>query len=372
MSAPIRVLFTIPNFDTAGSGGAMARVIAHLDRSVVEPTVCIRREGGTTPAELVADDVEVIVLPHRVDVSPRPSLPARLRHTAKPFRGRFDVWHSYHYGDDYTEPIVARLAGAKWVYTKKNMSWNHRSWWLRTALAHGVAAQNRDMLEHFFTGPVLGRRAHYVPRGIDAGDRVDRTQGLELRSSLGLGPDTPVVACIAQVIPRKGQRELVRAVGELPGVHVLLAGRTDYEPYVAEVRAAVDAAGVADRVHWLGHLSDITPALAAADVFCLPTGDEAEGCPVALLEAMAAGVPSVATDVPGSRDVVVDGESGVIVEPGSAASLADALGRLLADADLRTRTGAAGRERVATTFSLVHEAQAHEDLYRTVLGRRPG
>ena len=123
-------------------------------------------------------------------------------------------------------------------------------------------------------------------------------------------------------------------------------------------------------VEFLGEIRDVPALLVELDVFALPTWDQGrmEGCPVALLEAMASGRACVATDIPGSRDIVVPGKSGMLVRPRDAASLADALGRLSADARLRRDLGAAARERMLDVFSLEREVRAYEDLYAEALG----
>ena len=364
------ILFTIPNLDTAGSGRAMARVMRGLEELGFRTAICVNRPGGSLQDDLEAQGVEVLVHPLQVPVAPRHTLVTRARDAAKPLRGRFDIWHSYDYRDDYTEPLLARFAHARWAFTKKNMSWNHRSWWARTVQAKGIAAQNTDMLRDFFRGPVLSRHARYVPRGISLAPPPDPALGLALRAELGIAADAPVIACVAQIIPRKGQHLLVEALPDLPGAHLLLAGAVTYEPYGERVRTAIDRAGVGDRVHWLGHVSDIDPVLAATDVFSLPTGDQAEGCPVALLEAMAAEVAVVATDVPGSRDVVNSDRNGIVVPRDDVPSLAAALRRLLDDPAERATFATAGRQRVADTFTLEAEVAAHAALYREMMGSR--
>src|SRR5262249_31591064 len=139
-----------------------------LDHELFAPTLCLARGGGALEGEFAAAGIEVIEAPFTVASRPLASLPGRMRRAAAFFRPRrFALWHSLHYLDDYTEPMIARMAGAPFVYTKKNMSWNRRSWLLRSLLATRIAAQNRDMLDSFFSSWPLAAKTRYLPRGVD-------------------------------------------------------------------------------------------------------------------------------------------------------------------------------------------------------------
>ena len=118
-------------------------------------------------------------------------------------------------------------------------------------------------------------------------------------------------------------------------------------------------------VRLAGERDDVGELLAAADLFVLSS--RSEGLPLSILEAMAAGLPVVASDVGGVPELVVDGETGLLVPPGDPHALAAAIDRLLDDPDLRRRLGAAGRLRVSEQFDLESTQRAHLDLYRTLL-----
>ena len=370
---PVSILYTIPNFDTAGSGQALLNVVARLDRRRFAPSVCVLRRGGQLEGEIERLGIPLLESPFTVEARPLVTLPSRARQAAAAFRGRgFALWHSYHYLDDYTEPLVARLAGVRaWIYTKKSMSWNRRAWYLRSLLATRIAAMNTDMIREFFDGPMLRKRSVLLPPGVDAERfRPDAPRRLDLRQRLGVSPGDVVVGCVAQLLPVKGHQTLIRAVAAVPGVRLWLAGRELDPQYAAALRRDVREANLEGRVEFLGEIRDVPALLVELDVFVLPTWDQGrmEGCPVALLEGMASGRACVATDIPGSRDIVVPGKSGMLVRPRDAAALADALGRLSADARLRSELGAAARERMLDVFSLEKEVRAYEDLYAEALG----
>jgi glycosyltransferase involved in cell wall biosynthesis len=146
--------------------------------------------------------------------------------------------------------------------------------------------------------------------------------------------------------------------------HVALVGDG---PDRAEVAAAAEARGLSDRVELLGAQSNVAELLARSGVFVLSS--RSEGFPVSILEAMAAGLPVVATDVGGVAEAVTDGETGILVPAADPQALAGALEGLVADVDLRRRLGAAGRARALRLFDAPRYRAAHLDLYRRELGR---
>jgi glycosyltransferase involved in cell wall biosynthesis len=188
-----------------------------------------------------------------------------------------------------------------------------------------------------------------------------------VRSELGIPGDAPLVGEVGRLCDVKGQRELIAALAELPGVHAVLVG-ADLEQggaYLRVLEREADAAGVRDRVVFAGRRDDVERVLEAIDVFALPSWTE--GLPLVALEAMAHGRPVVATPVGGTPEVVVDGETGILVPPRDARALAGALRRLLEDADLRARMGAAGRARVQERFSEDAMAARVHELYEEAL-----
>ncbi|MCU0983585.1 MAG: glycosyltransferase [Acetobacteraceae bacterium] len=172
----------------------------------------------------------------------------------------------------------------------------------------------------------------------------------EARAALCLGEGALAIACVANLIPYKGHVDLVEAFARarpaLPdGSVLLLIGRDD--GMGVALTAQAEARAVIDHVRFLGERSDVADLLAAADMFVLASHEE--GSPNAVIEAMAAGLATIVTDVGGSPEAVA--ETGVVVPPRDPAALADALVRLGADAALRERLGAAAAARAAAEFS---------------------
>jgi len=111
VTAPVPILFTIPNFTTAGSGQAMLQIVRRLDRTRFAPSVAVLKRGGHLEQEVERLGIPYIASEFTVNPRPLWSLPVRARRAARAFRsGGFVLWHSFHYLDDYTEPLVARYA----------------------------------------------------------------------------------------------------------------------------------------------------------------------------------------------------------------------------------------------------------------------
>ena len=186
-----------------------------------------------------------------------------------------------------------------------------------------------------------------------------------LRREFGLAPDVPLVGSVGRLARIKRYEDLMKAVAQLgrPGVACLLVGDG---PEAAALAAAARMSGVEDRVRFLGWREDIPRIVASLSVFILPSANEGMGR--VLVEAMAAGVPVVATRVGGIPSVVADGECGLLVEPGDVAGLAGAVGKLLADRALAARMGEAGRRR-ALAYGVESMLGKLDGLYREILER---
>jgi glycosyltransferase involved in cell wall biosynthesis len=181
-------------------------------------------------------------------------------------------------------------------------------------------------------------RVHVVPNGVDL-DRFhprDRTPGREI-TAVWVGLMKPV----------KRVDELVRAVAEVPGLHLRLVGTG---PLRDQVAATVREVGVADRVVLAGFADDPAAALADADLFVLPSA--AEAFPLALLQAMASGLPVVATRVAGVPELVRHGVDGLLVDADDWHAFRQAVQLLAENAELRERLGRQARERVASGYGI--------------------
>jgi glycosyltransferase involved in cell wall biosynthesis len=224
----------------------------------------------------------------------------------------------------------------------------------RPAAAMAARGFPREMME------IIPWGARSIPARVDP----------EARGRLGLPDKAPVIVCLANFTPTKGQAVIVDAIPALaerfPGIRAVLAGDGPELPALRE-RAA--ARGVAGRVLFPGSFNEPWDLLRAADVFVLAS--EIEGLPLVVLEAMGQGVPVVATDVGGMPEAVIDDMTGFLVPPRDPAALTTAIARILSDPAVALRMRQASLARFEQRFTMRRMLESHRDLYLRLAGVAP-
>ena len=210
-------------------------------------------------------------------------------------------------------------------------------------------------------------------KGIDL-ERFDptreeiREEALRIRKELGLTSDDFVFVFIGRLVGDKGINELVEAFGRLQKVHpevrLILVGpeEAELDPLKGETMAEI---GSNDAISAVGRQSDVRPWYAVADAFVFPS--YREGFPNCVMEAGAMGLPSIVTDINGSREIILDGENGVVIPSKDPVALYDAMRDFIEDDDRRGRMAAKARELVASRFEQSYVRGCLKDFYRTVL-----
>lgn len=195
---------------------------------------------------------------------------------------------------------------------------------------------------------------HVLPNFIDPRKFEGLARDEALRENLGAEPGDIVFLTAAFITPRKGIDVLVDAfhdaISRHPNASLWIAGAEveAHHGYRRDVARRVVNHGLSERVHFLGHREDVPRLMMSADVYVLASRNEA--LPLTIAEAMAAGLPVVATDVGSVRDMVVEGETGRVVPPEDAQALAEAMGAYAQDAELRRAHGAAGQARARELY----------------------
>jgi len=281
-------------------------------------------------------------------------------------RERFDLVHVH----SPIAALISRLAAARagvpqTVYTAHGFYFHERQpWWLRSAfiglewiggrftdVLFTQSAEDAETAQRFRL--CRGGLIEAIGNGVDPGRfrPADAAERWALREKMGASPEDVVILMIGRLVAEKGYPELFSAMADVNARLWVVGERleSDHAQSVAEAIARVEAdLELSRRISFLGYRRDVDDLLRAADIFTLPS--HREGMPRSIIEAMMTGLPVVATEIRGSREEVVDGETGFLVPVRDSGRLADALRRLAADADLRRRLGNSGRERAITLF----------------------
>ncbi|GAC1345606.1 MAG: hypothetical protein NVSMB23_21980 [Myxococcales bacterium] len=359
-------------------GGAERQFVERLRRHPAgfTPVVgCLEMSGALLP--------QVRDLGHLPLVFPlggsmlRPNTALQIARMARVIRARgIRIVHSTDFNTNLLGLAAARLAGVRSIVSRVDLGhlregfgrWHREAEKLNARLADVVVANaeavRRVCIEEEGCDPA---RVVVVKNGIDL-PRFDAAVEAGLQAKLPLPDGAPFVAIIGNLWPVKGHQVLIEALAllgqELPGWRFLCAGdgpaRPSLERRIAEL-------GLQDRVLLLGHRLDVPAVLARARAAALCSS--AEGLSNALMEAMAARLPVVATRVGGNPELVREGETGFLVPYGDAPALAARLRELLAGPEARAvEMGRRGRARVEAELTLEHLAEGHGALYRKALG----
>lgn len=367
----IKILYTIPNFDTAGSGKALLNIATRLDPKKFEPHIMCMHDRGEFFKVVKQSGISVHLYAYTTPMKPYWKGLLNCWKTSRVFKNIApEIIHSFHYSSDYSEGLASRLAGIKWIYTKKNMSWGGSSknaWRLRTLLASGIIAQNTDMLKQFFPN---SKKVTLIPRGVDVGQFAPGPLDQALRKLYGVEEGERIIICVANLVPVKGVEVLIDAFTGLamdfPQWKVWLVG-DDKNEYGDTLKQKVNALALSARIIFTGRQPNVKPFLDQAEIFVLPTLNQGrmEGSPVSLLEAMANGKVIVASDIPGIRDQLI-GFGRYLIQPANENELCSRLRDLIC-CDTLSGLGHQFIQHVTNNFSIELEVDRHANVYKHVV-----
>lgn len=275
-----------------------------------------------------------------------------------------------HVGRDYIAASVAtRSAGKAHLLVTRHVMFPmkpfHRFALRNVRAAIAVSPPVRDAMMRVFPR----EKVKLIPNGITMSDIVDEHAGREFRETHDIPSDVPLVATIGELKPLKGQRDFVLAANEvvkrIPDCRFVIAGKDNSidQRFRRELKRLVRVLGLEDRFLWLDWLDDITPILTAADIFVSPSHTESFG--LAILDAMAAGTPVVATATDGARELL--GNDHVLVPVKDPLALAQTVCALLEDGEYRHKLGDALRRSARERYGLAQMVNSTEALYREIL-----
>lgn len=372
-----RLMLFADSFIHGGTERQFLQVLRHLDREKYDVMIgCLKRRGPFL-SEVESFGIPIFEFPitslHRVETV------RWLFRLVKFLRGeKIDLLHAFEFYTNVFAVPAARFAGVPAVVASRREIARNRPlierWALRIAcaLVHGVVANSRAA-----AGYLVGLRdserapVEVIHNCVDAKHFASRLDVADLRSELGLPAEGMLVGVVGALRPEKGHHVFLQAAArvsrENPAAGFVLVGDG---PELPKLEAQARELGLNGHVIFAGDRSDVSDWLAALDV--VVSASEWESLPNAVLEAMAAGRPVVATQVGGTAELVADGETGYVVPPGDPEALADRVLQLLRHPEIGRAFGQAGRARVEREFAPARMIEALEKLYdRLLRERRP-
>jgi L-malate glycosyltransferase len=285
------------------------------------------------------------------------------------------IVHSFGFYANVFAIPAARLGGARVVVASIRDIGDHLTWLQGLLQRWACRAADHVLVNAMAVKTLLvqqgydGSRISVITNGIDVSRFRRPGEAKGVRAGLGVPASAPVVAVMARLNRLKGIEYFLDAAllvaKRFDDVRFLIVGDSVSQAYRAELEARARALGLGERVVFTGFRSDVPDLLSLVSVSVLPS--LSEGLSNVVLEAMAAGVPVVATSVGGTPEIVDDGVTGLLVPPRDAEALAHAISSLLADPARRLAIGEAGRRRVEERFSLEAMVRATEQLYERLL-----
>ena len=357
MTRPVRVLHLLVTTSPGGGPKHVYDLVRYLPRDTFEVVVAAPRDGVFF--DRFRDlDIAMVELPlSRLGVR---HLPLTMRLVRA---HQIDIVHTHGKGPGLYGRLAARALGIPAVHTFHGIHYGSYSWMGQrlylalerrlARLTHAVINVSRSQEAEGLALRLFRQdQSVVVANGVDVVemDRMIRQSPVR-RESLGLTADDFVLGCVSRWDPVKRFEILLQAVRRLssriPRLALLLVGGGGEE---ARIRRLVAQTGLQDRVIFTGFLGNPTRVYGTVDLYVATSLKE--GLPLAPLEAMAASLPIVATDVPGHRDVIVRSQTGLLVPPEDSAALAEAITSLVGDPERRRRMGEAGRRRVLEHFTI--------------------
>ncbi len=355
--------------ETDGPGGAertVANIATRLQAAGTENLVILPANGeGWLEREL--SGTGVVVEHFRLERPVSPTCAKWLAATLR--RHRAAIAHSHEFSMAVYGAWASWRAGIPHVITMHGSRYYAAALRRRLAMRLAVAASGSlvavsQRLAGSLSTDLRVRlsRITVVANGVRPRAHADSS----LRAELGLAPDQRLLLAVGNLYPVKGHRVLLAALASLsdryPNVHLALAGRGELAD---ELQAWAREHHIADRVHFLGLRADVPNLLSSADIFVMPS--LSEGLPLALLEAMFASRPIIATRVGEVPTALGEGAAGLLVEPGNSEALAGALDRLLQDPEAAQRLGAQAAARAAALYDISHMVAHYASIYVDLL-----
>lgn len=367
MSTRQKIKIMYINFSLAVGGieTLILRICKNLDKSKFVAYVCVFESDGELQPEFEKAGIQTYIIEKGKGLDWL--LPIKLIKLFK--QKEIDVVHAHNQSSWLYGAIAARLANIPLVYTEHTII-NQKKWLRIEKILSRITTQITtvaDSVAKFMISKagVRPEKVSVLYNGIDA-DIYNQNIGLRLnKTEFSIKHTDLLIGNVASLLPKKDHRTLLMAfklvVAKIPEAKLMIAGEGPMKNDLINLTSMLE---LKESVRFLGNRKDVPELLKIFNVFVLSS--VREGLPMVLLEAMASGLPVVATAVDGNPELVAHGEAGFIVPPGNPEALAGAIISVLSDRDLAETMGAKGKKIVKDKFAFSDMIKAYENIYKNV------
>jgi glycosyltransferase involved in cell wall biosynthesis len=366
-AAPTRIAFCITDLDAGGAERALVQIVTRLDRNRWEPFVfCLSGEGELS-AVLREAGIPVVCLGAG---RKRHGLRVVWELSKRLAKLRPTILQTFLYHANIAGRLAGKAARIPLIVSGIRVAEKRgplRLWFDRATgwmIARHICVSQDVAAFSAARGGLPVAKIRVIPNGVDAA-RLAEAQPADL-TQFGIPAGSRTLLYVGRLDPQKGPFVLMAAVRELlpryPEVHVLVVGDG---PLGVKLRAWATKVGLSERVHFIGRRNDVPSLMRAAEIFVLPS--LWEGLPNVVLEAMAAGVPVIASRVEGISDLLVDDRTGIVVPANSSAALVEAIDRLLSDPQHAHQMAHSAQHYVREQFAWDHVVEMYGAVYAELL-----
>lgn len=369
----IAVLHIISRLPIGGVENQLLTILKKYDEGKLHPLVCSLSDKGEIGKEIEDLGIEVIPLnklKHRFDWT----IVKEIYQLIKKRDIKIVRTHQYHanlYGRiaAWLARVPCIVASVHNIYTRDRKLHRRTINKFLSRFTDKVVAVSEIVKKDILKYDGLAEdKITVIYNGIDIG-KFTNINASGIRSEYGISADIPVVGTVGRLTPQKGQRCLIEAIWKIknkfPQIMLFIVGDG---PIREELRVYAKTLGIDNNIIFTGLRRDIPALLASMDIFIFPS--LWEGLPNALIEAMAAGKPIIATDIPPVREVLSSGEIGILVPPNNSDAIADSIEFLLHDETLAENLRTAARDRAFSSFNIDTTVNQYTDLFTNILRKK--
>jgi glycosyltransferase involved in cell wall biosynthesis len=360
----LRVAFIIPTMDRGGAEKQLAMLATGLPRDHFDPHVLLLTRDGPRSEELRQHGIAITVIGKRFKADPTALW--RLKRELQKLKP--DLVHTWIFAANAFGRVAAQMAGVPRILASERCVdpwktyWHHQIDRYLAKKTEAITTNSSGVRDFYVQHGIAPELFRIIPNGIvpRQPSSISRQEAFD---RLQVNPNHRLILAVGRLWPQKRYRDLIWSA-ELLGT--LLENTTlviiGDGPQEAELLRHRDDVSRSDRVRFAGSREDVADLLPHADIFW--NGSEYEGQSNSLIEAMQAGLPVVATNIPGNRDLVIPDETGLLFKLGDTADLARQTRRILDDPQWAQRMSQAAQQRIASEFSVEKMIDRHVALYQ--------